>query len=141
MIEVPAQVMRVDGDTAWVATRAPNSCGACGGKGCGSSIFARLFHRREPEYPVANPIDASTGDAVIVGIPDGALARATFSGYLVPLALFILGAIAGARLGDAGAVAGAVVGLALAFLWLRRSTPGARPEILRLGSSSCESRN
>lgn len=142
MIEIPARVVRVEGETAWVLTNAPTSCGACGGKGCGSSIFARMLHRDDPEYPVGNLIAARAGDDVVVGIPDGALLQATLSGYLVPLALVVLGAILAARWGDAGAVAGAGVGLLLAFAWLRRARARAEPTILRVGGTGhCGARN
>jgi sigma-E factor negative regulatory protein RseC len=141
MIEIAARVVRVEGDTAWVTSQAPTSCGACGGKGCGSSVFARLVHGQEADYPVANLIEARAGDPVVVGIPDGALFQATLAGYLVPLALLILGALLGSRQGDAGAVLGAMLGMMAAYFWLRRQRAGARPEILRLGATHCETRN
>lgn len=142
MIEIPAKVVRVEGEIAWVSTSAPTSCGACGGKGCGSSVFARLLHRHEPEYPVGNRVAACAGDDVVVGLPDGVLLMATFSGYLVPLALVVLGAMVAARWGDVGAVAGAGAGLLLALVWLRRARARVEPTILRVGEPShCASRN
>jgi sigma-E factor negative regulatory protein RseC len=141
MIEIPARVVRVEGDTAWVEANAPSSCGACGGKGCGSSLFARMYHPRAQEYPVDNAIAARSGDAVVVGIPDGALFKATLVGYLAPLGLMLVGAMLGAAIGDAGAVAGAVAGLVVAVFWLKRQRGAVRPEILRLGESYCGARN
>ncbi len=137
MIETPARVTRVEGQTAWVRVEAPASCGACGGKGCGSSLYARLLHPREPEYPVINPIAAEAGEAVVVGIEDGAVLRAVMASYVIPLVLLISGAMIGTRWGDLGAVAGAATGLMLATLWLRQRRQGATPTILRRGSAGC----
>lgn len=137
MIENPARVMRVDGGTAWVRSESPTSCGACGGKGCGNSLYARVLHPREPEYPVSNPIGAEVGEAVVVGIEDGAVFRAVISGYLVPLALLLLGAMLGARWGDLFSVAGGVAGLLAAAIWLKRRRALSAPVILRRGESHC----
>lgn len=137
MIETPARVMRVEGDTAWVRVESPSSCGACGGKGCGSSLYARLLHPREPEYPVANPIAAEAGEAVVVGIEDGAVLRGVARVYGVPLLLLLLGAMLGARWGDLGAVIGGIGGLSLAAVWLRRQRSASMPTILRRGTPAC----
>jgi sigma-E factor negative regulatory protein RseC len=137
MIENTAQVVRVEGDLAWVRADSPSSCGACGGKGCGSSTFVRMLHPREPEYAVLNPISAEAGETVVVGIEEGALLRAAMSGYLVPLLLLLAGALLGGIWGEGAAVAGALVGLVAAAAWLkrRRALPG--PVILRRGSTAC----
>lgn len=140
MIETPARVTRVEGATAWVRTESPSSCGACGGKGCGNSLYARLLHPREPEYPVTNLISARPGQAVIVGVQDGAVLRAVWRGYLLPLVLLLLGAVLGAGWGDAGAVLGGLVGLALSVPLVRQRAGWTQPEILRLGEGGCASR-
>jgi sigma-E factor negative regulatory protein RseC len=139
MIETPARITRLDGANAWVVSAAPSSCGACGGKGCGSSLFARVLHPDEPEYRVDNPIGAQVGESVVVGLPDGALLRAAVSGYLVPLLLLLAGAALGQQFaGELGAIAGGLVGLLLAAILLRRHRGQASsPAILRRGASSC----
>lgn len=137
MIENPARVMRVEADLAWVRSESPSSCGACAGKGCGNSLYARLLHPREPEYPVLNPIGAEVGEAVVVGIEDGAVFHAVFSGYLIPLVLLLLGALLGAQWGEGQSVAGSVVGLLLAAIWLKRRRSDASPVILRRGEAHC----
>jgi len=142
VIETPARITRLEGDSAWVVSSAPSSCGACGGKGCGSSLFARVLHADEPEYRVDNPIGAQPGEAVVVGLPDGALLAAAVSGYLVPLLLLIAGAALGQHFaGELGAVSGGLCGLGLAALLLkRRNTPVAYPVVLRRGETACASR-
>ena len=139
MIETPARITRVEGDSAWVVSAAPASCGACAGRGCGSSVFARVLHPDEPEYRVDNPIGAQAGEAVVVGLPDGALLGAAISGYLVPLLLLLAGAALGQQLAaEPGAVAGGLLGLLLAAIRLRRRTGrAASPAILRRAGSGC----
>jgi sigma-E factor negative regulatory protein RseC len=144
MIETPARVTRIDGPSAWVISEAPSSCGACGGKGCGSSIFNRLWHPDSPEYQVENPVGALPGEAVVVGLPEGALLKASGAAYLVPLLALFLGTALGQLLGgqtggELSAVAGGLMGLLLAGLWLkrRRHDPTGDPVILRRGAPRC----
>ena len=138
-METSARVVRVEGEQAWVRTESPSSCGACGGKGCGSSLFARLWHPREPEYAVLNPIAAEVGEAVVVGVEEGALWQAALSGYLLPLALFLLGALLGALWSEGVAILGGLLGLVLAGLWLRHRPAIAQPVIRRRGAMTCSS--
>lgn len=137
MIENSARVTRVEGDLAWVRAESPSSCGACGGKGCGSSIFVRLLHPGEPEYAVMNPISAEPGEAVVVGIEEGALLRAAVAAYLVPLLLLLGGALLGGVWGEPQAIAGGVAGLVAAAVWLRRRRAPPSPVILRRGATGC----
>lgn len=134
MIETPARITRVEGRSAWVTSKAPSSCGACAGKGCGSSTFSRFWHPDEPEYRVDNPIGAAAGDAVVVGLPDGALMRAALASYAMPLILVLSGAGLGNTLyGELGAVGGGLAGLLLAGFGLRRHRgTGVEPVVLRL---------
>ena len=129
--------MRVEGPTAWVRVESPSSCGACAGKGCGSSIYTKLLNPREPEYPVENLIEARSGEAVVIGIEDGALLKAVYAGYLVPLALLLVGALIGSGWGELGSALGAVAGMLLAVAWLRQRKRGTTPVILRHGEVSC----
>lgn len=146
MIETPARITRIEGDGAWVSGEAPASCGACAGKGCGSSIFGRFWHPDEPEFRVDNPIGAAIGEAVVVGLPDGALLRATLASYVAPLALLLICAGAGNYLfGEPGSISGGLFGLLLAAVWLKlHRAPRATPVILRrdenAGEHACKSR-
>lgn len=143
MSETLARVVRVEGDSAWVEVEAPSSCGACGGRGCGSSsVFGQLFRVRPASYPVNNPIDAQVGDSVIVAVADGELLRAALRGYGIPLFSVLVGAVLGSALaGNAGSIAGALLGLVLGALSMRR-VAAVRPSIVRHGSAedfSCSS--
>jgi sigma-E factor negative regulatory protein RseC len=136
--ETPARVVRLEGDDAWVISEAPASCGACGGKGCGSSVFARLWRPDEPMYRVANPIGAAPGEEVVVGLPEGVLLRAALLAYGLPLGLILAGAILGQFLhGEPGALGGGLCGLLLATVFLRLSRGDAAPVILRRGTTAC----
>jgi sigma-E factor negative regulatory protein RseC len=147
VIESPARIRRIDGETAWVVSEAPSSCGACAGKGCGSSIFARFWHADAAEFPVTNAIGAKEGEAVVIGLPDGALLHAALSAYGVALLLLVVGAWLGhVFFGEPGAIAGGLVGLASAAILLKRQSGSSThlrqpPVILRHGEpeprSSC----
>lgn len=143
MSETLARVVRTEGDTAWVEVQAPSSCGACGGRGCGSTtVFGQLFHGREPAYPVNNAIAAAVGDTVVVAVEDGMLLRSALRAYGLPLLLLLLGAVVGmAAGGELWAIAGAAAGLVLGALQMRRAG-ASRPYIVRQGDAeqfSCSS--
>jgi sigma-E factor negative regulatory protein RseC len=137
MVETPARVVRLQGDIAWVRVESPESCGACGGKGCGSTLYARMLHPREPEYAVGNPIAAQPGERVVIGIEDGAVLRAVVSAYLLPLALLTLGAIIGSSFGEGAAIGGALLGLILGLMRMRRQPATGSPVILRRSAQGC----
>lgn len=146
MIETPARVTRVDGHSAWVVSEAPQSCGACHGQGCSSSMFNRFWHPDKMEYPVRNAIDARLGETVVVGLPEGSLLRAAAAAYVVPLLVLLAAAILGRMLApeslrEPGAILGGLCGILLAALWLRfRRGPPVEPVILRRGGASCAGR-
>lgn len=137
MVETPARVVRLQGDTAWVRVEAPESCGACGGKGCGSTLYARMLHPREPEYAVDNPISAQPGERVVIGIEDGAVLRAVASAYGLPLVLLIMGALIGSSFGEGAAVLGGLIGLTLGLMRMKRQPVLGSPVILRRSAYGC----
>ncbi|HTY99782.1 MAG TPA: SoxR reducing system RseC family protein [Rhodocyclaceae bacterium] len=112
-------VSRVEGEWAWVAVCKASACGQCDSqKNCGSGLLAEALGPRE--YRVANDGGARVGDEVILSVRDGSVARAAAISYLGPLALAIVGALAGnAFAGDPGALAGVFLGLALGAGFLR----------------------
>jgi sigma-E factor negative regulatory protein RseC len=103
MIEERAIVSRIERnqgggrDQIWVRAFGVESCPKCAeGRGCGGGVLARLVGRRRPEVQVGGSLpQLQVGDAVIVGIDDGAIMRASLWVYLVPLAgMFASGAFA-----------------------------------------------
>lgn len=132
MIEAVGTVRAVDGHRVLVEVERRGGCGTCEASGgCGTSALARWFSRRSAEVRLDATLPVRPGDAVVVGLDEGALLRASLLLYLVPIVALVVGAavggaLAGAGSGDGPAVLGGLAGLALG-LWLTRSrTAGLR---------------
>lgn len=113
MTESDAVVVRLEGDYAWVDVQA--GCSSCSATGCGlGSGKGRALQK------VRNAVGARAGDQVTLVIPEGAVLRAAFFCYLLPVALVLAGAVSGtAMAGNFGAIGGAVFGLAAGWFSLR----------------------
>lgn len=113
-------------------------CGRCHEKGgCGGHHLTQTFCSGPRRYRVENAIGAEVGDMVSVAVAAGTLRRGANLVYGLPVLGLIAGAVVGAALaGDAGAMAGSLVGLAGAFLVVSRRArlpvgdPGSRPHII-----------
>lgn len=149
MIEEHAIVVDIDNDDAAmleIVRRTP--CGLCGqSRGCGISIWGRLFGHKPNIFKAVNQINAKVGDSVIVGIEEQALLTSSMTVYGIPLVAMLAGALLAGGLFAAGhadrnAVIGAVIGLVSGLLWVKAYTAGRgldaryRPVILRAGDSS-----
>lgn len=146
MVEGIAQVVKIEGKTAWLVPEQGSSCGscasasACGAKGIGT-MASRLEVRR---FQLVNDIGLRVGERVVVGIRENALLKASITAYVIPLATLLLaGSLAQWMFGSelitmAAMVVGLVAGLLfsrvaagrlhsrgdLAPLFLRRARPG-----------------
>jgi sigma-E factor negative regulatory protein RseC len=131
MIEQQGQVIAADRHRVRVRLGARSGCPACdAGKGCGAGIFGRLLQRRPVTMEFANRLGASTGQAVMVGMPESLFLRLIARFYVVPLLAGLAGAAVGHYLSvmvqagpgvtDALTLAAAVAGAALAFRAQRR---------------------
>jgi sigma-E factor negative regulatory protein RseC len=141
MVEEKAIVVDVKDELVMleVVRRAP--CSLCGQtRGCGISLWGKLFRHRSPIFRAMNKIDAKVGDYVVVGIEEQDLLKSSMLAYGIPL----LGIFAGAGIAsvmwpgsDANAVLGAGAGLAVGLLWMKGHAAGRglqsgyRPVILR----------
>jgi len=123
------------------------ACGLCGQtRGCGNSIWGKLFAHQSSAFKAQNRINAKVGDSVIVGINEKALVKSALLLYMLPLATMLIGAILTShfRQTDASAMLGAVIGLALGLLWVKGHTMSSsyfrlqQPVILRLASNETE---
>lgn len=129
MIEETGQVVEVQGDFAWIESERSSTCGGCSVRnGCGTAALARVLGQRRVRLRVLNHINARVGDTVVVGIAESGLVRGSLAVYVVPLAAFLGGALAGQFLGDyffavesdIAAISGAAAGLVAGLAWLKR---------------------
>ena len=129
MLEENGRIVELEGDFAWVESERQSTCGSCSARaGCGTGAIARLLGRKRMRLRVVNRIDAAVGDHVVIGIAESGVVRGSLAVYAVPLAGLFAGALAGQLAGgylggiasDWPSIAGAVAGLLLALLWLRR---------------------
>jgi len=149
MIEEHAIVVDVDNDTAMLEVVRKTPCGLCGQtRGCGISLWGRLFGHRSNIFKAVNQINAKAGDAVIVGIEEQALLFSSMLVYGIPLATLLVGALLAGVIvpselhADRNAIIGAALGLVLGLLWVKAHSAGRgldaryRPVILRAGDRS-----
>ena len=146
MVEGIAQVVKIEGKTAWLVPEQGSSCGscasatACGSKGIGTTA-SRLDNRR---FRIDNDANLAVGERVVFGIRDNVLLKASITAYAIPLATLLLaGSLAQWKFGKelitmAAMVVGLLAGLLLsrvaagrlqtrgdlAPLFLRRARPG-----------------
>ena len=128
MVEEQAIVVDLKDEMAMLEVIRRKPCGLCGQtRGCGVSMWGRLFRHRPRIFKALNRIDAKVGDFVIVGVEEQALLRSSLLVYGVPLLALLAGAII-ASLGwggehrDASALIGAVLGLVVGLLWVKGHT-------------------
>ncbi|MES2501242.1 MAG: SoxR reducing system RseC family protein [Pseudomonadota bacterium] len=123
------------------------ACGLCGKtRGCGNSIWGKLFAHQSTAFKAQNRINAKVGDSVVVGINERALLKSALLLYILPLVTMMIGAILMNELmqSNAGAMLGALIGLVLGLLWVKGHTTASRyfleqqPVILRLATQDTE---
>lgn len=126
MIQEQAVVVSVNQDVASLEILRNKPCGLCGQtRGCGISIWGRLFGHRANIFKVKNSINAKADDVVTVSIQENALLLSAVIVYGVPLATLILGAafanaaFVGDLHSDRNTVLGALFGLFIGYLWLK----------------------
>jgi sigma-E factor negative regulatory protein RseC len=149
MIQEKAIVISIDEDVLSLEIIRNKPCGLCGqSRGCGISIWGRLFGHRSNIFKAQNTVNASVDQIVLVGVEENALLWSSFAVYGIPLALLILGAILGSTLffdelhEDRNTALGAMLGLFTGYLWLKIHSQGStedaryRPVILGLAEQS-----
>ena len=121
MIEERAVVAEAGDGYAWVEIRRQSACGAChASDGCGTAALAKVWGDRRARVRAVSTLPLRPGDAVIVGLAEGALLRGSLLVYLLPLALLLAGALLGqaafAGAGEEPVILAGTVGLGLGFL-------------------------
>jgi len=127
LLEGIAQVVAVEGDTAWLVPEPGSSCGgcssaaACGSKGIGT-VASRLETRR---FQLVNDVGLSVGERVVVGIRENALLRASITAYVIPLATLLIAGVLAQWIAGSDAITMAAMLAGLVFgLWLARVRAG-----------------
>lgn len=154
MIEERAVILSLESETSAAHSTAAHStatleierkiaCGLCGQtRGCGNSIWGKLFAHQSTAFRAQNLINAKVGDSVIVGINEKALLKSAFLLYILPLASMLIGTILATQIHNTNgyAMLGALVGLVLGFVWVKGHTMSSsyfklqQPVILRLAT-------
>jgi sigma-E factor negative regulatory protein RseC len=97
-------------------------CGRCHEKGgCGGRQLTQMFCSGPRQYRVASDTDVRVGDRVTIAVPAGSIRKTANLAYILPLTAAIAGALIGMQVSaDPGAMLGALAGLVIAFLYVRR---------------------
>ena len=150
MIEERAVILSLERETNDIASNdstaileieRKTACGLCGQtRGCGNSIWGKLFAHQSTAFKAQNRINAKVGDSVIVGINEKALLKSALLLYILPLVTMLIGAILASQIHDTNgsAMIGAAAGLILGLLWVKGHTLSSsyfrlqQPVILRL---------
>ncbi len=126
MIEENGTVVATEGREAWVETSRRSSCGSCSAKGCGTGALSQVLGRRSQRLRVENPINAATGERVVLGIDESAVIRGSLAVYLVPLLALMAGGLFGemmaaqlAMSAEGMSIVCSAVALGVALIWLR----------------------
>lgn len=154
MIEKQAVILSIENHpkspsvtTAILEIERKTACGLCGQtRGCGNSIWGKLFAHKSTAFKAENGINANVGDSVIVGIDEQALLKSALLLYMIPLAtMFVVAILAMQLFGtNVSAMIGAVSGLLIGFLWVKGYTTSSQyfllqqPKILRLARNESE---
>jgi sigma-E factor negative regulatory protein RseC len=124
MIETEAQVLRLDGEHAWVKIKPHTPCGQCDPEtGCKSIAVSRLFSPAQQGFRVRNVLSAKEGDLVTVAVEEHMLLKSAVWAYGVPLILLIAGAAVGQWFAPqipASTVLGGVLGFVVGFVLLKQ---------------------
>ncbi len=154
MIEERAVILSLDSlssdaksdSVATLEIERKTACGLCGQtRGCGNSLWGKLFAHQSTAFKAQNRINAKVGDSVIVGINEKALVKSALLLYILPLATLLIGAILATQLfadTNGNAMLGALLGLVLGLVWVKGHTMSNgyfklnQPEILRLATSN-----
>jgi sigma-E factor negative regulatory protein RseC len=116
MLDTRAIVVRLEGDEAVVEAVHGGGCGACTGGSCSSSSMTKMLCVKPRQFRVRNQIGARVGEEVEISVAEGALLRSALTLYALPLVLlFTFAATGSSQAGDAGAALGAVAGLVIGF--------------------------
>ena len=135
MIEESARVIASEEGFAIVETQTRAACGACNTEhSCSTSVLSGLFKRRENRLKVLNPIHATPGQRVVIGLQERALVTVSLATYLLPLVCLIMFSLAAQEAVDywhwshqeLSSIVGGLFGLIVGLGFLRRFSKRSR---------------
>ena len=94
MIEEQAVVIKASKDRVTLEVVRSQPCGLCGQvRGCGNSIWGKIFSHQSGHIETRNNLNAKLGDTVILGIDETLMLKSSLMLYGVPLLAMFLGMI------------------------------------------------
>ncbi len=125
MIEEEAIVIKASKENVTLEVVRSKPCGLCGQvRGCGNSIWGKIFSHRTGYIETRNHLNAKLGDVVILGIDETLMLKSSLMLYGVPLMLMFLGMVMGNTFAkettELYVLLGAVMGLFLGVVLIKR---------------------
>ena len=127
MIEEQAVVIKASKERVTLEVVRSKPCGLCGQvRGCGNSIWGKIFSHQSGHIETRNDLNAKLGDVVILGIDETLMLKSSLMLYGVPLFLMFLGMVIANTFTFAKervefyALVGAVTGLFLGVVMIKR---------------------
>jgi sigma-E factor negative regulatory protein RseC len=125
MIEEEAIVIKASKENVTLEVVRSKPCGLCGQvRGCGNSIWGKIFSHRTGHIETRNHLNAKLGDVVILGIDETLMLKSSLMLYGVPLMLMFLGMVMANTFAkettELYVLLGAVMGLFLGVVLIKR---------------------
>ena len=125
MIEEQAVVIKASKERVTLEVVRTKPCGLCGQvRGCGNSIWGKIFSHQSGHIETRNDLNAKLGDIVILGIDETLMLKSSLMLYGVPLLLMFLGMLLAnsfvKEMVELYTLIGAVTGLVLGIVMIKR---------------------
>jgi len=125
MIEEQAIVIKASKQSVTLEVVRSKPCGLCGQvRGCGNSIWGKIFSHQSGHIETRNNLNAKLGDIVILGIDETLMLKSSLMLYGVPLLLMFLGMVIAnsfaKEMTELYTLVGAVLGLSLGVVMIKR---------------------
>ena len=125
MIEEQALVIKASKERVTLEVVRTKPCGLCGQvRGCGNSIWGKIFSHQSGYIETRNDLNAKLGDIVILGIDESLMLKSSLMLYGVPLLSMFLGMVFAnsfvKEMMELYTLIGAVTGLILGIVMIKR---------------------
>jgi sigma-E factor negative regulatory protein RseC len=126
MIEEQAIVIKASKERVTLEVVRTKPCGLCGQvRGCGNSIWGKIFSHQSGHIETRNNLNAKLGDVVILAIDETLMLKSSLVLYGVPLLSMFLGMLfansLAKEMSELYTLAGAVAGLFLGVVMIKRA--------------------